>query len=207
MLIRKACFGVTLAATLVLATGLVAQENGSDRFSFELAGAKDPAIYGAYAQFPKDGASVVPNRLNFVVTRYSTDAERDKIFAAAGGAAANVADVLRTLPAAGYVNWPGGSSYTVRYARRVARPDGGHDLILVTDGRVWPWWQSVVYASSPNEQFSVIQVRLTADGTGEGKISLGSTIAANKEAGVTLSDYSKEQVVFANVRRETGARS
>lgn len=207
MLIRKAGIGVTLAATLVLVgTSLFAADSVLDRFSFEIAGAKDPGLYRAYTQFPDKGTSVVPNRLNLVITRYASDAERDVLFSIASGAGTSkVPDALNDMAAAGYVNWPGGSSYTIRYARRVPRPDGGQDLVLITDGRAWPWWQSG-RAWSDDARFSVIQVRLNGQGSGEGKMSFGATVAANKEAGLMLSDYAREQVVLGNVRQEDTPR-
>ncbi|MBI2827798.1 MAG: hypothetical protein HYX77_00825 [Acidobacteria bacterium] len=197
MLIRKTGLGVTLAAAL-LATSFVSAQGVSERFSYTVAGSKDPSIYRAFTQF-KDASSTVPERLNISITRYATDAERDRIFSIASSEGiGRVPDALREMTAAGYLNWPGGSSHTIRYARRVPRSDGGQDLVLITDVAVHAWWRAG--GRPENDRFSVIQLRLNNQGAGEGKVSFG-TVTANQEAGVML-DYGREPVVFADVQQE-----
>ena len=202
MLIRRTGIGVTLAATLVLGTSLIAAEGISDRFSFTIAGVKAGEVTRAYARTDATRASMmVPERLNFNISRYASDAERDRLFSVASSEGnAKVPDVLREMTAAGYLRWPGGSSYTIRYARRVLRPDGGRDLVLITDGPVHTWWRSGSPWST-DDRFSVIQVRLNSQGVGEAKVSGAGTVTANKEAGVML-DYGREPVVFADVRQD-----
>lgn len=208
MLIRKTGIGVTLAATLVLATSHLTAQGISDRFSFAVAGVKGSKVNRAYAQAdPKNGSIVTPEKLNFSITRYASDAERDRLFSVASSeGTGKVPDALGDMPAAGYVSWPGGSSYTIRYARRAPRPDGGHDLVLITDGRVHAWWRSDLTLPA-DDRFSVIQVRLNSQGVGEAKVSAGSAVTANKDAGVMLSDYGRAPVVFADVRQEAGMDS
>jgi hypothetical protein len=204
MLIRKACTRVTLAATFVLGTSLFAAE---ERFSFTAAGPKDTSINRAYAEFNTNGNHAVPERLNFSITRYATDPERDTLFSTASAGGANLADSVLRMPGAGYLNWPGGSSYPIRYARRVPRPDGGQDLVMIIDGRVRPWWlPGAVAASASSDPFSVIQVRMNGQGVGEGKVSFASAISANKDAGVAL-DYAKEPVAMADVRSDKGTNT
>lgn len=112
--------------------------------------------------------------------------------------------ILNTSPV-GWLKWPGGSHYTIHYARSVPRLDGGQDLILITDG-MWTWWRSDS-ASSGKDPFTVIQVRLNSQGVGEGKLSLGAAIAANKELGVMLTDYGSQPVLLSDVRREKDAQT
>ena len=132
MLIRKTCIGVTLAATFVLATSLFAQSQSAlERFSFVVADAKDASINRAYGEFKEGSAARVPELLHLAITRYASDAERDKLFSTASADMAKVGDIIREMPSAGYMNWPGGSSYTIRYARRVARPP--RDLLVRHD--------------------------------------------------------------------------
>lgn len=198
MLIRKTGLGVTLAAAL-LATSFVSAQGVSERFSYTVANSKDPSLYGAFARFDdKAATAMVPDRLNINITRYATDAERDRVFSIASEGIGRVPDALRELPAAGYLNWPGGSSHTIRYARRVPRSDGGQDLVLITDVAVHAWWRAG--GRPENDRFSVIQLRLNNQGAGEGKVSFG-TVTANQEAGVML-DYGREPVVFADVQQE-----
>src|SRR5688572_26497987 len=98
MQIRNTCVGVTLAATFMLGASLVAQEAG-ERFTYVAAGTKDPSVYGAYSTY-KDGSRDIPERLNFSITRYSTDAERDTVFSTASKeGVAKVGEIVRTTTA------------------------------------------------------------------------------------------------------------
>jgi hypothetical protein len=55
---------------------------------------------------------------------------------------------------------------------------------------------------STDYPFTVIQVRMGKDGRGEGRSSLTTTVGADREAGIALSDFAKSAVVMNNVRRE-----
>ena len=112
-----------------------------------------------------------------------------------------MADAVSNAAAVGWVKWPGGTDYTLRYARAVPRPDGGQDLVLIADRRMWTWWLPGS-ASSETDPFTVIQVRLNGQSVGEGRLSLGGTIAASKEMGVMLKDYAGQPALLADVRRE-----
>src|SRR6185295_13509684 len=81
-----------------------------------------------------------------------------------------VVNAIRREYAVGYLRWANGLGYTLRYASRVARPDGGEDIILATDLPVSFWWKS---AEPPKEgpQTMVFQLSLDKNGHGEGKLA------------------------------------
>lgn len=185
MLYRNMVFCLILAA-LACASAVVAQSEGDERFSFTV------------ANQPKTGLN--EDRLQVTINRWSTDAERDQ-FAAALGAndLAGARYTLHNAQAAGYLKWPGGLEYTLKYARRTPRPDGGIDLTLVTDSRVWVWWDTKM--SLPlDEPFTVFHVRLDQNNVGQGKIAPASKVKADKAFGVVVSDHDSHPVLLTDFR-------
>ena len=140
-------------------------------------------------------------RLELVITRWSSDAERDRLRASVTDEGPD--KVNNALgEAAGWIHWPGNLDYTLRYARRTPRPDGGEDVVLVTDSRTWIGWDSAHSSGWTDSPFTVIQLRLNKEGTGEGKLSPGNKIRSDKEAGIVLEDYASQPTFLTDVRRE-----
>lgn len=155
-----------------------------------------------FARPPAPESTVDPKgRLSVAIDRWSTDTERDQLLAdLAQNGPDKLLDALRDVPNAGTMYWPGGTSYSVRYARRITRADGAADMVFVVDRPLWMWWESTP-ASTPYP-YSVVQVRLGKDGAGEGRVSLGVTVSSDKALGVVLSDYAKAPAVLTDVRHE-----
>jgi hypothetical protein len=181
---RRAVVPFLVVVTLA-STRLPASETG-ERFTFSVAGAPKTALGD--------------ERLRVSIHEWSSDAERDK---AAAAIAANdtqaVRHALLDAKALGYLSWPGGSSYTIRYARRSARPDGGADLILVADSRIWVWWDAKNDLPA-NEPFTVLQIRLDKSGNGEGKIAPASAIRRDAASGIAMADYDTRPVLIRDVK-------
>jgi hypothetical protein len=179
--------GLALLIVLGAAFSLSAQTVVVERFSF--------------ARPPAPESTVDPKgRMSVDLHRWSTNAERDQLVKAiAENGPEKLLDAFREVGRIGSVSWPGGIEYTVRYAWRSQRPDGS-DIVFVVDRPLWVWWD-VKMPSTPYE-FTVIQVRLGKDGSGEGRVSLGVPVASDKTLGVTLSDYAKAPSVLADVRHD-----
>ena len=150
--------------------------------------ARDVARYSfTVANAPKD--TVSPNgRMRVRIIRWSTDAERQQLIAALE----EPSKLLNAFQAGdvGYLQWPGGLEYSVRYARRTARPDGGADIVLVVQRPLWLWWD----ASNPwaaDQHFTVVNMRLKKDGTGEGRIATGTGFQRDTDNGIVVSDATK----------------
>lgn len=183
--------GIGLALLLVLGFTftLSADVLAADRFTF----ARPPAPESTVD--PKD-------RLSFDIERWSTDAERDRMLAAiAENGQEKLLDAFRETPDVGRLRWPGGLQYAVRYAHRIARADGGSDIVLVVDRPLWLWWES--QPASTSSPYTVLQLRLDKDGRGEGRASFGVAVSRDKAQGVVLSDYAKAPAVLTDVRRQS----
>ena len=97
--------------------------------------------------------------------------------------------------------------YSIRYAYRVPQPDGSERIILATDRRLGAWnnaWKTP--AGSPTDidyPFSVIELRLTATGTGEGKVSLTTPINVDSLAkSIALENYGGAPIMLKAVTRQ-----
>ena len=181
-------------AAAVLAFGTVALAQTStvkERFTFA-------ALNGSKAG-PAGG-----NRLELVVNRWSSDAERDRVYSAiADNVQDKLADALAALPEAGYIHWPSNLEYIVRYANRIPRPDGGEDVVLGADAPLSLWWDPSISTPSTSPRFTVIQLRLSKDGRGEGKLSLATKVTASKETKTfALEDYARQPAILTDVQRE-----
>jgi hypothetical protein len=104
------------------------------------------------------------------------------------------------------------AGYALRYAGKVAGPDGADRIILITDRRLGAandLWKPTGQAVPSTYDFSVIELRVNAKGDGEGRISLTGKVAPDTAAKiVALEDYATAPVVLSHVkRRASGGHS
>ena len=97
------------------------------------------------------------------------------------------------------------AGYSIRYAARMTQPEGER-VILITDRRLGAWndsWKPAAGAPSDYD-FSLIELRLTPKGEGEGKASLAGKVAADSPAKlIALENYASSPVIFKSVRRRS----
>ncbi len=190
--IRRAVHGSTVAAALVLTTIMSgAQTHGT------------PERFTAVAvNFDSPGGGAT-GTVEFVVNRWSTDAERDKLMTALmEKGPEKLLDVLQSNPRVGYIRTPNSVGYDLRYARRVPGEDGGERISLVTD-RPIAFWEASARPRSVDYPFTVIELRMGPDGKGEGKLSIATKITADSDhKTIFLENYAIQPVLLQNVRRE-----
>jgi hypothetical protein len=114
---------------------------------------------------------------------------------------------LKEAPTLGYLWSSEAAGYAVRYAGKTALPDGADRIILITDRRLGEangHWRAPTQSGPAPYDFSIIELRLSAKGPGEGKLSLSEKVAADAAAGiVTLANYDSLPVVFTGLKRAT----
>jgi hypothetical protein len=118
----------------------------------------------------------------------------------------SLAEALQTAPTMGLLWSSEAAGYAIRYAYRLAQPDGGERIILITDRRlspVSPLWKPVAPAPKPTDyKFSVIELRLNSQGVGDGKAALDTPIAIDPGAKfIAPEHYDSLPIVFTKVRR------
>ena len=106
------------------------------------------------------------------------------------------------MPVVGHLGTPGNLSWDLRFARNIPLPDGGERVVLVTDRRIG-FWEAANQPRSIDYPFTVVELRLNGDGTGEGKISVATKIVVDKDHNmITLENYDLQPVQLTNVKRE-----
>jgi hypothetical protein len=95
--------------------------------------------------------------------------------------------------------------YSIKYAYRLAQPDGSERIILATDRRVGAWsdlWKPAGGVAPTDYQFSVIELRLNAKGEGEGRGTLTGKVAIDGAAKtIAVEGYNALPVILKGVKR------
>jgi len=185
--------GTAAAAAWVSALALTAQTMGTpERFT------------AAAIDMNQGGAGNV----EIVVERWSTDAERDKFMTAMQQEedSDKLLDILRDMPRKGYFRSAGALGWDIHFARRTPLPDGGERVVLITDRRIG-FWETANQPRSIDYPFTVIELRVNAEGTGEGKASVATRIIGDRDSNiVTLENYDTQPVRLTNVKRERSSK-
>ena len=151
--------------------------------------------------------------LKIDVFRWSTDDQRNALLSALNDKADSaLTDAIEKAPSLGTIWTNENLGYTIRYAYRDVLPNGVERVIIVTDRRLGSWsgqvWKAVNQSTAVNYPFSLIELHLNRNGTGEGKMSLTTKVAADA-GGKTLvvAGYDAAPVLLRNVKRESGSPS
>ena len=182
---------LTLAAVLGIAAAAAQTHGGREKFT-------------AFA-VNLDGTAIAPTGAGVVeilVERYSTDAERNRLLEALmEKGPEKLLDTLQSLPRVGYIRTPNSLGYDLHYARKAPLPEGGERVILATD-RYIGFWEAANRPRTIDYPFTVIELRLNRDGVGEGKMSIATKIAMDKDKKqIELENYGTQPVLLNNVRR------
>ena len=113
---------------------------------------------------------------------------------------------INKAPTIGYIWTTDITGYSIKYAFHAPLPDGGERIILATDRRLGaysPGWK--IAAATPSDadyQFTLIEIRLDAKGSGEGKASLMTKVVVDNEAKtIALDNYASTPAILQNVKR------
>jgi hypothetical protein len=187
---RSLILGTTAALLVVVAAGISASP-ASERYT---AFAVDMGVPGRSTS----------GQVEFVIERYSTDAERDRLMSVLVEQGPDkLLDTLQSLPRVGYLRTPNSIGYDLKFARRHKGEDGGDVITLVTD-RYIGFWEAANQPRTIDYPFTMIEIRIGADGVGEGKMSIATKVTYDKENNtIVLEDYKSQPVMLNQVRRET----
>lgn len=141
--------------------------------------------------------------VEMVVTRWSTDAEAERLLTTLMEKGADkLLDTLRDIPKVGYIRTPNSIGYDLHFARKVPLEDGGERVVLATD-RYISFWEQWVRPRTIDYPFTIIEMRISPDGTGEGKMSLATRIVPEKDKNlIVLENYGTQPVLLKSVKRE-----
>src|SRR5476651_361691 len=159
-----------------------------------------PERYTASAMDINTGSA---GNIDITVDRWSTDTQRDTLMAVMlQKGPEKLLDALQDMPRMGHFGAPANLSWDIHFARKVALPDGGERVVLITDRRIG-FWEAANQPRSIDYPFTVIELQLSADGEGTGKMSVATKIVLDKKENmITLENYETQPVHLTNLRRE-----
>jgi hypothetical protein len=138
--------------------------------------------------------------VDIVVNRWTTDAERDRL---AGALRENGADGLlrdlRKVKEVGRISGDGRLGYPLRFAREIPLPNGGRRILIGTDRNI-SFLELVNQPRTVSYPFMVIDIRLGADGKGEGKLMPVAKITEDRDHIVEIENYASEPVRLMSVQ-------
>jgi hypothetical protein len=163
---------------------------------------------------PSDGA-VVGGRIDIVIERWSTDAEREALARGlrANDPAALLAGLGKVFRRNGVVQLPGthglGARASLRrvrnlkYAQQIDTP-AGRRIVVVADQHLG-FGESGRDFESYQPEFSLLEIRIDANGTGVGKLAHADKVTFNASTGAfEIADFASQPVRLAGIRSDIG---
>jgi hypothetical protein len=153
------------------------------------------------------GMSGVMGPVEIAVTRWSTDAENERLLSTLmdQGEKAFVDALQRNKPT-GYFRPLTGIGFDLRYARQVPLPDGGHRITIITD-RPIGFYEATSQPPTIDYPLTMIELTVNAEGQGEGKLSVATRIRADKENNImVIENYASQPITLTAVRQQKMSR-
>lgn len=139
--------------------------------------------------------------VDIVIERWSTDAERTRLAAALreGGTDELLKQLRKIDDRTGYIRSGGSLGYPLRFAHQIPLASGGRRLLLGTD-------RPVSFLETRSERrsqypFLIIDIRLGADGRGEGRLLPLARLQVDPDNVVEMENYDAQPVRLTSVRK------
>jgi hypothetical protein len=141
--------------------------------------------------------------VEITIERWSTDEERRNLQAALkeGGPDALLKALQKQKDRAGFIRGTGRLGYPLRFAHQIPLPGGGRRILVATD-RPISFLESLNRPRSIDYPFTIVDIRLGADGEGEGKLLPLAKVTANDDNVIEVENYASVPVRLTKVKRE-----
>lgn len=141
--------------------------------------------------------------LDIAIERWTTDAEHAKVAAVLIEKGPDgLMSVMQDLPRAGYIRTATSLGWQVHYAREVRLSDGSRRIIIATD-RPMNFWELWNRPQSADYQYMFAEVRLGADGRGQGNLVPVARIDYDEGTKtIVVENYASLPVRLSDVRIE-----
>jgi hypothetical protein len=139
--------------------------------------------------------------VDVIINRWSTEQERDQLVSALreGGTDSLLRALQKIKDPAGYIRSGGSIGYPLRFAWQV--PSGeGRRIIIATDRPV-SFLEASRRPRTMDYPFLLIEMRVDAQGKGQGKLMPLARVQANDDHVVEIENYSSEPVRLSEVRK------
>jgi hypothetical protein len=145
----------------------------------------------------RSGAGVV----QITVDRWSADSDRQRLIdTLQAKGPGELLEVMRDTRQVGHIRTPDSLGYPLRYAHQRPDPEGGRRVVIATD-RPISFWEQVNQPRTIDYPFTVIQLHIGTDGTGEGRMAVATRIIAHDNI-IELEHYETQPVMLQQVRAE-----
>lgn len=165
--------------------------------------ADEAAHFRAFAvNFDAPIGSQASGVIDFVVDRWSTQAERDQLLMALGsGGQAGLLEAIQDAPRVGYVRVPGSLGTRLYHAWREVDAVGHAKIMLVTD-RPIGFVEAVDRPRTMDYRFAVVELHVDSEGYGRGTIALAAQLLeGNDEGTLRVKSWAATPVFLKNVTR------
>ena len=136
------------------------------------------------------------NTLDIVIERWSTPEETSDLKAVflERGDDKLLSALQKTKPRCGFVRTSTSIGWDIYFARETPLPNGGRKIVLGSDRPV-SMWEARNQGRSMDYQFSLAEIRLGADGKGQGKAITAAKLTFNKETNtLEIENFEREPV-------------
>lgn len=137
------------------------------------------------------------------VDRWSTAADRARLVETLLSKGPDeLLKVVQDMKPVGRIRTPDSIGYELRYSQQRPGKDGGRDIVLVTD-RPISFWEAVNRPRTIEYPFTLIQIHMNSNGTGEGKLALATKITADPDTKlIEIEDFANQPVSLVDVKAE-----
>ncbi len=141
-------------------------------------------------------------RILIRITRWSSEAERARLVnTLRTKGSGKLLDELSDARSVGTIRTPDSLAYDLRYAHERRGEDGEREIVIATD-RPIGFWEQVNNARSLAYPFTVIQMRIGADGRGTGTLSYATRIRAYGNV-IELENFSTAPVMLTEIKAQS----
>ncbi|MGE3955424.1 MAG: hypothetical protein AB7H96_01795 [Vicinamibacterales bacterium] len=186
--------------SVVLGSYLLSAGMAATSIGLTAQGVNPPVRFTAVAQDLDRGLST-PIRI--AVTRWSSEAvEKNLVNVLMTKGADQLLEALRSAPTVGTIGTTTSLAWDLHFARQTRDEDGGTRIVLGTDRPIafseqWAGSRTLDYP------FTVIELHLDDDGTGEGTLSFATRVIPHPSShSVVLENWGTQRVRLTQVRPE-----
>jgi hypothetical protein len=186
---------LTAVSAAAIAAGLVltAPSRAEDKMGRE--------TFTAFAvDLGNSGRASSTAQVKITIDRWSTDEERRRLVSAfqEKGDDALLKDLSKLKPL-GRISTPDSIGYDLRYAHQMPLATGGRRIIIATD-RPMTYWERVNSPRSADYPYTFIEMRIGADGKGQGKMTLATKVNMLGADTIELENYDMSPVQLSEIR-------
>ena len=174
----------SLAVTVLLASDTPAGRETFTAFAVDIGGSNRPSS---------------TSHVKITIDRWSTDGERRRLVSAftENGPDAFLEELQKIKPL-GRISTPDSIGYDLKYAHQIPMATGGRRILIATD-RPLSFWEAANRPRSADYPYTVVEMRLDANGKGQGKMTVATKVNAFGDT-IELENYDLTPVQLSNIR-------